>query len=423
MEVRIKTPIPGPRSIELSQLRALNVAQGHGSVCGIFIDRAEGAHLVDVDGNIFIDYAGGIGTINVGHSHPKVLAAMKDQIDQFVHPCFTVAPYEPYVSLATNLSKRVPISGSCKAVFFNSGAEAVENAVKIAKSYTGRKGILVFSHAFHGRTLMAMSMTYKEDPYKKGFGPFVPNIHRLEFPSENVDLDLNNLEFDPRTIACTVIEPVAGEGGFIPASKDAMAKLRKFCTQHDIVMVADEVQSGFGRTGTLFAMEQFGVEPDLITLAKSIAGGLPLSSVIGRSDLMDSAHIGGIGGTFGGNPVACAAALAVLEVMDDEQLPERANEIGKKVRSKVESLKDQCPWIGGVRGLGAMIGVIIIDPETGAPDKKRTSRIHKYALEHGLVMIPAGTDGNIIRTLMPLTIKDDILDQSLDILSKAIVNA
>lgn len=423
MEVRIKTPIPGPRSIELSQLRALNVAQGHGSVCGIFIARAEGANLVDVDGNIFIDYAGGIGTINVGHSHPKVLAAMKDQIDQFVHPCFTVAPYEPYVSLATKLSKRVPISGSCKAVFFNSGAEAVENAVKIAKSYTGRKGILVFSHAFHGRTLMAMSMTYKEDPYKKGFGPFVPNIHRLEFPSENVDLDLNNLEFDPRTIACTVIEPVAGEGGFIPASKDAMAKLRKFCTQHDIVMVADEVQSGFGRTGTLFAMEQFGVEPDLITLAKSIAGGLPLSSVIGRSDLMDSAHIGGIGGTFGGNPVACAAALAVLEVMDDEQLPERANEIGKKVRSKVESLKDQCPWIGGVRGLGAMIGVIIVDPETGAPDKKRTSRIHKYALEHGLVMITAGTDGNIIRTLMPLTIKDDILDQSLDILSKAIVNA
>ena len=398
MEVRIKTPIPGPRSIELSQLRALNVAQGHGSVCGIFIARAEGANLVDVDGNIFIDYAGGIGTINVGHSHPKVLAAMKDQIDQFVHPCFTVAPYEPYVSLATKLSKRVPISGSCKAVFFNSGAEAVENAVKIAKSYTGRKGILVFSHAFHGRTLMAMSMTYKEDPYKKGFGPFVPNIHRLEFPSENVDLDLNNLEFDPRTIACTVIEPVAGEGGFIPASKDAMAKLRKFCTQHDIVMVADEVQSGFGRTGTLFAMEQFGVKPDLITLAKSIAGGLPLSSVIGRSDLMDSAHIGGIGGTFGGNPVACAAALAVLEVMDDEQLPERANEIGKKVRSKVESLKDKCPWIGGVRGLGAMIGVIIVDPETGAPDKKRTSRIHKYALEHGLVMIPAGTDGNIIRT-------------------------
>ena len=423
MEVRIKTPIPGPRSIELSQLRALNVAQGHGSVCGIFIARAEGAHLVDVDGNIFIDYAGGIGTINVGHSHPKVLAAMKDQIDQFVHPCFTVAPYEPYVSLATKLSKRVPISGSCKAVFFNSGAEAVENAVKIAKSYTGRNGILVFSHAFHGRTLLAMSMTYKEDPYKKGFGPFVPNIHRLEFPSENVDLDLNNLEFDPRTIACTVIEPVAGEGGFIPASKDSMAKLRKFCTQHDIVMVADEVQSGFGRTGTLFAMEQFGVEPDLITLAKSIAGGLPLSSVIGRSDLMDSAHIGGIGGTFGGNPVACAAALAVLEVMDDEQLPERANEIGKKVRSKVESLKDQCPWIGGVRGLGAMIGVIIVDPETGAPDKKRTSRIHKYALEHGLVMITAGTDGNIIRTLMPLTIKDDILDQSLDILLQAIVNA
>ena len=423
MKVKIKTEIPGPRSIELSRQRSKAVARGHGSVCGVFIARAEGSSLVDVDGNIFIDYAGGIGTMNVGHSHPRVLEAIKHQIDQFVHPCFTVMPYEPYVSLATELSNKAPISKACKSVFFNSGAEAVENAVKISKSFTGRNGILVFSHAFHGRTQMAMSLTYKEDPYKKGFGPFLPNIHRLEFPSNDIDLELTTLDFDPEIIACAIIEPVAGEGGFIPVSKEAMAKLRHFCTKYGIVMVADEVQTGFGRTGTLFAMEQFSVEPDLVTLAKSIAGGLPLSGVIGRSEMMDAVHVGGIGGTYGGNPVACAAALAVLKIMDDERLPQRANEIGKKVRARIEGIQDKCPWIGGIRGMGAMMGVIIIDPDTGAADKERTSRIHKFSLERGLVMITAGTDGNIIRTLMPLTIGGDELDQSLEILSSAIIRA
>ena len=343
MKVKINTEIPGPNSKELAQKRQKYVANGHGSVCGIFIEKADGSNLIDVDGNVFIDYAGGIGTMNVGHSHPRVVVAMKKQLGKYIHPCFTVAPYEPYITLARRLSDLVPISSNCKAVFFNSGAEAVENAVKISKSYTGRSGVLVFSHAFHGRTQMTMSMTYKEDPYKKGFGPFLPNIYHLEFPSEDKGVVLTSLDFDPKTIACAVIEPIAGEGGFIPASINGMKSLRKFCSEHNIVMVADEIQTGFARTGALFAIEQFGVEPDLVTLAKSIAGGLPLSGVVGKSEIMDAPHVGGIGGTFGGNPVACAAALAVLDIMDDEQLPIRAIEIGKRVLSKIKSIRDHCP--------------------------------------------------------------------------------
>ena len=417
MKAKIKTAIPGPRSLELSKQRKDSVADGHGSVSGVFIDRAEGSNLIDVDGNIFIDYAGGIGTMNVGHSHPLVLAAIKDQIEKFIHPCFTVAPYELYVTLAHRLSKLVPISAECKAAFFNSGAEAVENAVKISKSFTGRNSILVFSHAFHGRTQMTMSMTYKEDPYKKGFGPFISNIHRVEFPEK--ELDLKSLEIDPKLIACAVIEPVAGEGGFIPVSFDAMRQLRDFCDEHDIIMVADEVQTGFGRTGSLFAMSQFGVEPDMFTLAKSIAGGLPLSGVIGRSDVMDSVHVGGIGGTFGGNPVACAAALAVLDIMENEKLPQRAIEIGEKIRTMVEGTMSSSPWISEVRGLGAMQGIVITD-KNNVPDKEHASRIFQNAMKNGLMMITAGTYGNVIRTLMPLTIKNDELDQSLEILSNAL---
>jgi len=417
MKAKIKTAIPGPRSIELSKERKDFVSDGHGSVSGVFIERAEGSNLIDVDGNIFIDYAGGIGTMNVGHSHPMVLAAIKDQVEKFIHPCFTVAPYELYVTLAHRLSQLVPISSDCKAAFFNSGAEAVENAVKISKSFTGRNSILVFSHAFHGRTQMTMSMTYKEDPYKKGFGPFISNIHRAEFPEK--ELDLKSLEVDPRSIACAVIEPVAGEGGFMPVSFDAMRQLRDFCDEHDIIMVADEVQTGFGRTGSLFAMSQFDVEPDMFTLAKSIAGGLPLSGVIGRSDIMDSVHIGGIGGTFGGNPVACAAALAVLDIMENERLPQRAIQIGDKIRTMVKDVMSSCPWISEVRGLGAMQGIVITD-EHNEPDKKHTSRIYQNAMKNGLMMITAGTDGNVIRTLMPLTIKNGDLDQSLEILSNAL---
>ena len=421
MKAYVRTEIPGPKSKKLQKNRESFVAMGHGSISDIFIDKAIGANLIDVDENIFIDFAGGIGTMNIGHSHPKVVRAIKDQSSQYIHPCFTVAPYETYINLAKKLSSLVPIKKDCKAVFFNSGAEAVENAVKISKSFTGRDGVLVFTHGFHGRTQMTMSMTYKEDPYKKGFGPFVSNIDRLDFPEHN--LDLKNLKKDPMSIACLVIEPIAGEGGFIPVSKKAMLDIRKFCNDNGIVMVADEVQTGFGRTGSLFAMEQFGIEPDLFTLAKSIAGGLPLSSVVGKAEIMDAAHVGGIGGTFGGNPVACAAALAVLDIIENERLPERALKIGHLVFNKIKNIMGLCPWIDGVKGMGAMQGINIVDPKNGKPDKNRTTRITKHALKNGLVMITAGTFGNVLRTLMPLTISDSDLHQGLDILSDAIQNA
>jgi len=423
MAVKIVTEIPGPNSLNLAKRRSKSVSKGHGTVCDVYIKEANGSMLKDVDDNVFIDFSGGIGTINVGHSHPRVIAVIKKQLERYLHTCFTVAPYESYIELAEKLSDRIPTSEACKAAFFNSGAEAVENAVKISRSYTGRTGVLVFSDAYHGRTLMTMTMTYKEDPYKKGFGPFAPEVHRLPYPAEGIELDLNNISFNPEQIACAVIEPVIGEGGFIPASKSGLSGLRNFCTKHGIVLVIDEVQTGFGRTGSFFAIEQFGVKPDLMTIAKSIAGGLPLSGVVGLAKIMDAVHIGGIGGTYSGNPVACAAALAILDIMDQEKLPERAIKIGKKVRAQINSIIPDCPWIKEVRGLGAMIGIEIVNQESGAADKDRTNRIHQYALEHGLIMITAGTHGNVVRTLMPLTIDDDTLDEGLDILTAALAHA
>ena len=421
MKAQIKTDIPGPKSLELASRRSESVANGHGSVCGVYIDKAEGSNLIDVDGNVFIDFAGGIGTMNVGHSHPQILKAIKGQITQFIHPCFTVAPYELYIELAKKLSDLVPINDSCKAVFFNSGAEAVENAVKISKSYTGRNGVLVFSHGFHGRTQMTMSMTYKENPYKKGFGPFASEVFRLPYPSHNTELNFNDLDFDPSKIACAVIEPILGEGGFIPASKSGMKALENFCKENGILLVVDEVQTGYGRTGSFFASELFDIEPDIITVAKSIAGGLPLSGVIGRSEVMDSVHIGGIGGTYSGNPLACVAALEVLDIMESEKLSEKANEIGNIFRAKINTIINKAPWIKEIRGMGAMMAIEIYNPISGEPDKNRTSRIHQYALENGLIMITAGTYGNIIRTLMPLNIDKETLNEGLEILCDALM--
>jgi len=361
--------------------------------------------------------------MNVGHMHPKVIAAAEKQLQKYIHTCFTVAPYEGYVKLAERLSNKAPINSSCKAVFFNSGAEAVENAVKISKTYTGREGVLVFTDAFHGRTLMTMTMTYKDEPYKKGFGPFAPQVHRLPFPSNEQELTFESIDFEPKSIACAVIEPVIGEGGFIPATKAGMINLSNFCKDNGIVLVDDEIQTGFGRTGTLFAIEQFDIEPDLITVAKSIAGGFPLSGVIGKEDIMDSVNAGGIGGTYGGNPVSCAAALSVLDIMEKEQIPIRARQIGQQTRTLVQSVMADCPWIKEVRGIGAMIGIVIIDPDSGKPDKLRTGRIHQYALQHGLIMITAGTYGNVIRTLMPLIIDDHTLAEGLSILLNALKKA
>ena len=423
MAVKQITDIPGPNSIALLERRKKSVAKGHGSVCDIFIQKAESALLTDVDGNVFIDFAGGIGSMNVGHMHPKVIAAAEKQLQKYIHTCFTVAPYEGYVKLAERLSNKAPINSFCKAVFFNSGAEAVENAVKISKTYTGREGVLVFTDAFHGRTLMTMTMTYKDEPYKKGFGPFAPQVHRLPFPSNEQELTFESIDFEPKSVACAVIEPVIGEGGFIPATKAGMINLSNFCKDNGIVLVDDEIQTGFGRTGTLFAIEQFDIEPDLITVAKSIAGGFPLSGVIGKEDIMDSVNAGGIGGTYSGNPVSCAAALSVLDIMEKEQIPTRAQHIGQQTRALVQSVMADCPWIKEVRGIGAMIGIVIIDPDSGKPDKLRTGRIHQYALQHGLIMITAGTYGNVIRTLMPLIIDDHTLAEGLSILLNALKKA
>ena len=421
MAVKINTSIPGPKSRLLTERRSKSVAKGHGTVCNVYIKKANGAILIDVDDNIFIDFAGGIGTMNVGHSHPKILDRVKMQLDDYTHTCFTVAPYESYIELAERLSALVPISGNCKAAFFNSGAEAVENAVKISRSYTKRTGILVFSEAYHGRTLMTMTMTYKEDPYKKGFGPFASEVYRLPYPSDKNKFNFNNLDFNPNKIACAVIEPVLGEGGFIPASKSGMKALEHFCKENGILLVIDEVQTGYGRTGSFFATEQFDVEPDIITVAKSIAGGLPLSGVIGKSEVMDSVHIGGIGGTYSGNPLACVAALEVLDIMESEKLSEKANEIGIAFRTKIDTIINKIPWVKEIRGIGAMMAIEIFDPDSGEPDKDRTSRIHQYALEHGLIMITAGTYGNIIRTLMPLNIDKAILSEGLEILCDALM--
>ena len=421
MAVKINTSIPGPKSRLLTERRSKSVAKGHGTVCNVYIKKANGAILIDVDDNIFIDFAGGIGTMNVGHSHSKILDRVKMQLDDYTHTCFTVAPYESYIELAERLSALVPISGNCKAAFFNSGAEAVENAVKISRSYTKRTGILVFSEAYHGRTLMTMTMTYKEDPYKKGFGPFASEVYRLPYPSDKNKFNFNNLDFNPNKIACAVIEPVLGEGGFIPASKSGMKALEHFCKENGILLVIDEVQTGYGRTGSFFATEQFDVEPDIITVAKSIAGGLPLSGVIGKSEVMDSVHIGGIGGTYSGNPLACVAALEVLDIMESEKLSEKANEIGIVFRTKIDTIINKIPWVKEIRGIGAMMAIEIFDPDSGEPDKHRTNRIHQYALEHGLIMITAGTYGNIIRTLMPLNIDKATLSEGLEILCDALM--
>ena len=357
MKVKIRTSIPGPRSLELAKRRQDSVANGHGSVCGIYIEEAIGSNLIDVDGNIFIDYAGGIGTMNVGHSHPKVIDAINKQMNQYVHTCFTVAPYEPYVNLAQRLADIVPIKGDCKSVFFNSGAEAVENAIKISKTYTGRSDILVFSHAYHGRTQMTMSMTYKEDPYKKGFGPFLDNVHRVDFPKQG--FDLSSLKIDPRSLACVVIEPVAGEGGFIPVSHDAMGQIRTFCDDNDIVMVADEVQTGFGRVGNNFwAFSEHDVVPDIVTLGKPMGNGYPIAAVVTTDEIAQTYNKEyGYFNTFGGNPVACAAGLAVLEVIKKDQLMKHAKSTGLYFYQELIKLAGKYELISDVRGCGLFLGV------------------------------------------------------------------
>jgi 4-aminobutyrate aminotransferase len=422
--IDLRTELPGPRSREISERLAHVVASPLAVTFPIIAASASGATLTDVDGNTFIDFAGGVGCLNVGHAHPEVLAAAHEQLDRFTHTDFTVVAYEPYVALAERLTQRAPISGPLKAAFFNAGAEAVENAVKFARAYTGRPAVIAFDGAFHGRTMLSLSLTSKVHPYKAGLGPFAPEIYRVPFPNEyrgiTTDDALASLErafvavVAPETVAAIVFEPVQGEGGFIVAPADFVHGLRRLCDTHGIVLVADEVQTGFARTGRFFGVEHSDVEPDLICVAKSIASGLPLSGVLGRAEIMDAPTLGGVGGTYVGNPVAQAAALAVLDVIDDEGLVERSATMGEAIRIRMLAWQERWAAIGDVRGLGSMLAIeLVSDPATRRPSKELAHRVTEAAFQRGLLLITCGVYGNCIRVLVPLVISDAELEEAL----------
>lgn len=404
------------------------VPRGVSTYAHIVAERAHGAELWDVEGRRYIDFAGGIGTLNVGHTPEAVVAAIRSQAERLIHTCFSVAIYEPYVELARRLSTLVPGGFEKKAMFVNSGAEAVENAVKIARAFTGRPNVVAFKNSFHGRTLMGMSLTGRDRPYKTGFGPFAPGVFHADFPYPYRDVSddvasgaaLERLladEVPVGSVAAVVIEPVQGEGGFVVAPPPFLQALRALCDREGIVLVADEIQTGFGRTGKMFAVEHAGIEPDLYTLAKSLAAGLPLGAVVGRADIMDAPGPGGIGGTYGGNPVACAAALAVLDLFADGSLLRRSSEIGERVMDRFRNFVDRYALVGDARGLGAMAAIELVrDRGTKEPAAAETAEIIHGCHDDGLLIIKAGAHDNVIRVLMPLVITDAQLDEGLDIL-------
>jgi len=416
---------------ELSELRAKYVPRGITSAHPIAVDRAKGAELWDVSGKRYIDFAGGIGVMNVGHAHPRVMKAVHEQIDRATHTSFQVVHYESYLRLAERLCEVTPIDGPKKAIFFSTGAEAIENAVKIARAATGRQAVISFRGGFHGRTLLALTLTGSVQPYKQDFGPYAAEVYQTPFPyvyrgwnTEAAMADLDNLlesEVGPKRVAAIVIEPVLGEGGFVPAPLDFMRRLRELCDRHGILFIADEIQTGFGRTGKFFAIEHSGVQPDLMTVAKSLAAGFPLSAVVGKADIMDAPGPGGLGGTYGGNPVACAAGLAVMDIMRDEKLPERAARIGSVVEERMQSWARDHEVIGDVRAVGAMAGMELVrDRKTKEPADKETANMLATAREKGLIILRCGVHHNVIRTLMPLTISDEHLEEGLDILGASL---
>ena len=416
------------RTSELLELRSAEVPRGVGNTHPVFAERAQGAKIWDIEGKEYIDFVGGIGVNNVGHAHPKIQAAISEQLQRFIHTCFQVVMYESYVKLAQRLNALAPGPSKKKTVLFTTGAEAAENAIKIARSHTGRPAVLAFHHGFHGRTLLALTMTGKNDPYKQRFGPFCSEIYHAPYPYEyhgwTTKRALQALdevfesEVSPSRLAAIIIEPVLGEGGFVPAPVEYLKELRKIADQHGIVLIADEIQTGYGRTGKMFAIEHAGIEPDIITLAKSMAGGMPLSAVVGRADVMDSPTAGGLGGTFGGNPLACAAALATLDVIEEEHLLERARTIGTKVEQALRDLKRRHRKIGDVRGLGAMIGMEFVS-EGGVTGTAVAARVLEEARNRGLLLLAAGAKRDIIRVLVPLVISDEDLDSALHRLAEA----
>ncbi|MCE7793224.1 4-aminobutyrate--2-oxoglutarate transaminase [Salipaludibacillus sp. CUR1] len=426
--------IPGPKANEMLERRNEHVPRGPFNTAYTFADSAEGALITDVDGQSFIDFAGAIGSLNAGHCPPGVVQALKDQVEKYLHPCFHVMMYEPYIELAENLNRVTPGEHHKKTFFLNSGAEAVENAIKIARKYTGRKAILSFERGFHGRTYMAMSLTSKVKPYKYQFGPFVADTYKMSYPyyyrkpegmtNEDVDQEcitrLKNFflsEVSAEETAAVIMEPVQGEGGFVVPSKEFVKQVKEICEEHGILFIADEVQSGFGRTGKLFAVEHFGIIPDIMTMSKSIAAGLPISAVTGRAEIMDAPGPGEIGGTYGGSPLGCVAANEVIKMMIEEKLPARAVEIGQKVEAAFSAFQDDYEEIGDVRGLGAMMAMELVkDRQTKEPDKELTQTIIRECISNGLIIMGSGLYGNVLRILSPLVISEEQLEEGLEIM-------
>ena len=429
--IELRTEVPGPKSREIVERKERVIAAPLSLVHPIVTAEGRGATLTDVDGNTYIDFTGGVGCLNVGHSHPKVVEAAQEQLSRFAHTDFTIVPYEVYVDLAERLIAVAPFTSRAKAAFFNAGTEAVENSIKFARSYTKRPAVIAFEGAFHGRTMLSMTMTSKTHPYKAGLGPFAPEVYRVPYPHEyrgiDVDSALKSLrrafvtQVPAESVAAIVMEPILGEGGFVVAPTEFVQGVRDICDEHGIVFVVDEVQTGFGRTGRMWGIEHHGVEPDLMTIAKSIAAGLPLSAVIGKAEIMDAPPDSAIGGTYVGNPVAQAAALAVLEVFDEESLVERAGAIGETIRARMVAWQERWDTIGDVRGLGAMLAIELVeDPQTKAPAAEAASAVVEEAARSGLLLIKSGTDGNCIRVLVPLVITEPELDEALGVWEDAL---
>ena len=415
---------------ELMIRKAAATPRGVGVMAPFFADHAENSELWDVEGRRFIDFAGGIAVLNTGHRHPKIVAAIQAQLERFTHTCYQVIPYESYIALAEKINAITPGNYPKKTAFFSTGAEAIENAIKIARAATGRSGVIAFSGAFHGRSMFSVALTGKVQPYKAGFGPFPPEIYHVPFPCHCANLEevkkavyhLFKADIEPSRVAAFVFEPVQGEGGFNVIQREAVKWLRELCDQHGILMIADEVQTGFGRTGKMFAMQHFesdSVVADIMTVAKSLAGGMTLSAVTGKATIMDAPAPGGLGGTYAGNPLAVASALAVLEIMEEEQLPARGQMLGEKLKARLEAARTDVPQIFDVRGLGAMVACEFRDA-AGAPDAAFTKKVQAKALSQGLILLSCGVDANVLRFLFPLTITMPVFEEALDILDIAL---
>jgi 4-aminobutyrate aminotransferase / (S)-3-amino-2-methylpropionate transaminase / 5-aminovalerate transaminase len=434
--IQIRTEIPGPKSRALMARREAAIPRGPYHATPLFAAKAEGAVIEDVDGNRFIDFAGGIGCLNMGHRAPRVVAAIREQLEKYLHLCFSVTPYESYIAVAEKLNALAPGKFPKKTFIINTGAEAVENAIKIARAYTKRPAVICFEDAFHGRTLLTMSLTSKTHPYKTGFAPFASDIYRIPFAyayrgekgatAETFARHLENAFkriVAPESVAAVIAEPVLGEGGFVVPPRDYFRILHDICRKHGIVFIADEVQSGIGRTGKWFASEHFGIEPDLITTAKSLGGGLPIAAVTGRAEIMDAPGVGGLGSTFAGNPLSCVAALAAIETIEKEGLLARSTAIGKRFEERARGWQKKWPLVGDVRGLGAMCAIELVrNPDTREPADTETKEVARYCYEHGLITITAGTYDNIMRILVPLAVSDEQFDEGLGVLEAALTS-